>query len=256
MAGPVPVPRGEDPLVQRQRRRGLLLLLRLPGQGRRHQLRAGHRAPRLRRCRAPAGRQGRHHHPRGRRRRTGQPAAQGVPRRHGAGHRVVPPAPADLRRRRPGPRLPAQPGLRRRGGAPVPAGMGARRLGRPVPGAGAEPGDGRRGGPRVRQPSRPAAGRLPGPGPLPHLRPVRASGGPRGTGAAGELRPGQVQELQRDADLLQAQDALRPQLGQAGHHQPRTRWWCARGTPTSSGCSARGWSGPWPPAARRWPRST
>ena len=62
--------------------------------------------------------------------RTRQPAAQGLPRRHGAGHRVVPPAPAGRGRRRPGPRLPAQPGLRRRGGAPLPAGMGPRRLGR------------------------------------------------------------------------------------------------------------------------------
>ena len=41
---PVPVPRREDPVVQRERRGGPLLLLRLPGLGRRHQLRAGDRA--------------------------------------------------------------------------------------------------------------------------------------------------------------------------------------------------------------------
>ena len=37
----------------------------------------------------------------------------------------------------------------------------------------------------------------------------------------GQPRPGQVQELRRDADLLQAPDALRPQLGQAGRHRDR-----------------------------------
>ena len=92
--------------------------------------------------------------------------------------------------------------------------------------------------------------------PVPHLRPLGPSGGPRGAGPARQLRPGQVQELDGDADLLQAADPLRPQLGQAGHHQARARWWCARGTPTSSASSRPGWSGPWPPAAPPWPRST
>ena len=46
-------------LVQRERRGGLLLLLRVPGVGRRHQLRAGGRPPRLRRRGPPPGRPGR-----------------------------------------------------------------------------------------------------------------------------------------------------------------------------------------------------
>ena len=110
--------------------------------------------------------------------------------------------------------------------------------------------------PRVRQPPPSAAGRLPGPRPLPHLRSLRSSGGPRGPGAARELRPGQVQELQRDADLLQAKDAVRPQLGQAGHHRLR-RGGGLRGVHRRHrAVRCRCASAPWPPAGRPWPRST
>ena len=135
---------------------------------------------------------------------------------------MVPPAPADRRRRRPGPRLPAQPGLRRRGGAPVPAGVGARRLGRAVPGAGAERGAGRRapasasstGGAGCRTPS--------GPGSCSPSATRPAIRWPSGAGScpAAPTRPS-TRTRSETPDLLQAADPLRPQLGQAGHHQVR-----------------------------------
>ena len=92
--------------------------------------------------------------------------------------------------------------------------------------------------------------------PLPHLRPVRPSGGAGGADPAREQRSGQVQELHRNPDLLQAQDAVRPQLGEEPTSSPRARWWSARGTPTSSASSRSGWSGRWPPVAPPWGTST
>ena len=56
----------------------------------------------------------------------------------------------------------------------------------------------------------------------------------------GSSDPAKYKNSTETPHLLQAPDALRPQLGQAGHHQPRTRSWCARGTPTSSGCFEAG----------------
>ena len=47
-----------------------------------------------------------------------------------------------------------------------------------------------------------------------------------------------------------------PSTGPSRTSSRPTRWWCVRGTPMSSDCSGRAWSAPWPPAARRWPRST
>ena len=75
-------------------------------------------------------------------------------------------------------------------------GLGPRRLGCALPGPGTERGARSRSRARVRQPPRQAAGLLPGPDPVPHLRPVRPPGGPRGPGPPGGHRPGQVQELQ------------------------------------------------------------
>ena len=82
-------------------------------------------------------------------------------------------------------------------------------------------------GPRLRQPPRPGAGLLPGPRALPDLRPFGTPGragrahpaAAARAGAAGAARA-QVQELAGVADLLQAADALRAQLGQARGHRP------------------------------------
>ena len=99
MGGAVPVPRREDGVVLGQRRGGLLLLLRLPGQGRRDPLRAGDRAPRLRRGGRAAGGPGRHplRYDTG----PGRGSASGGRARRGDGEggRLVPPAPAHRPRR-------------------------------------------------------------------------------------------------------------------------------------------------------------
>ena len=113
-------------------------------------------------------------------------------------------------------------GLRRRRGPPVPAGLGPRRLGRARARPGAVRAGAHRHRPGLRQPPGPAPGLLPGPGHLPHLRPLGPAGGPGRPhpAAARRRRDGpapraQVQELGRDGHLLQAPHPLRPQLGQA-----------------------------------------
>ena len=131
LAGAVPVPRREVAVVLGQRRGRALLLLRLRARRRRHHLRAGGRAPRLRRGGGAAGRPGRHPDPlRHRGRLPGAPAPGPAGRGHEPGGRVVPPAPA---RRRPT-RQPARAYLRSRGyDGDVGAGLPAR-AGRPTTG--------------------------------------------------------------------------------------------------------------------------
>ena len=85
-------------------------------------------------------------------------------------------------------------------------------------------------GSRLREPPRPPAGRLPGPGHLPHLRPLGQAHRPRGPHPA---RPGrrrrdgggpgraQVQELPGRPHLRQAPHPVRPQLGQARRDRER-----------------------------------
>ena len=72
----------------------------------------------------------------------------------------------------------------------------------------------------------------------------------------GRLRPGQVQELDGDARSTPSGGPSTPSTGPSRTSSSPARWWCARGTPTSSASSRWGWSGRWPPAARPWPRST
>ena len=226
---PVPVPHREDPLVQRQRRGGLLLLLRLPGLGRRHHLRAGDRAPRLRRRRAAPGRPGRASRST-RTPRRGRTASAGPssstpwsgPSSGTTSGCCARPTPA-----RPGTTC-ARAGYDgevvrqfRLGWAPddwdaLSKRPEALRAGADRLGAG------------LRQPAGPGPGRLPGPGPLPDLRPLGPAGGPGGpdppAAARASRRPdaarAQVQELPGDGHLLQAAHALRAQLGQARRDRP------------------------------------
>ena len=120
-----------------------------------------------------------------------------------------------------GARLPAVAWARRRRRPPVQARLGARRLGRP--------GQGRRHRARaaahdragVRQPPRPHAGLAAGAGAVPDLQRERRGGGDRRARPAGLRRPGEVQELAGDADLLQVEGALRPELGEGRHRGVR-----------------------------------
>ena len=121
----------KTPVVRGQRRRERVLLLRLPGEGRRHHLRRGEGAARLPGRRRVARRQGQHHAPLHRPRpgRGPQEAGQ-AGRRGGQGRRLVPRPPAHRARRRRRPPLPAGAGPRRRRRARVPDRLGPRRLGR------------------------------------------------------------------------------------------------------------------------------
>ena len=154
-------------------------------------------------------------------RRPGQPEAQGRPGRHGAGHRVVPPAAAD---RRP---TPARPGTTcavrgydgevvrrfRLGWAPDgwDALCTALELCEEVL-SGAGLGFVNKRG-RLQDAFR---ARVLFPICDPSGNPV-ALGGP--DPARGGQRPGRSTRTPRDADLLEAPDPLRPQLGQARHHR-------------------------------------
>ena len=260
----MPLPHREDALVQRQRRGGLLLLLRLPGVGRRHHLRARHGPPRLRRRRALPGRPGRHHPARG----PGDRAAttSAAPSCSDAMERavrVVPRAAAALARRRPGPGLPALARLRRRRRAPVPAGLGARRLGRPGQGAAAARERALGLGPRLRQPARPRCRTSSGPGccsrsATPPAVPSRSAGAScrpararhRPTGPSPSTRTRRSRRSTRSAGRSTRS------TGPRRASSPRARSSCARATPTSSAASRPACRGPSPPVAPRWPRST
>ena len=134
---PVPVPHGEDAVVQCQRRGGLLLLLRLPGLGAMPSPSYGRSS--ISTSSTPC---------------AGWPTGPAITLHEdaeaGRGPQarevelldameravgLVPRAFAARARCRPGPGLPALPRLRRRRGATVPAGLGPRRLGRAEPGA-------------------------------------------------------------------------------------------------------------------------
>ena len=140
----------------------------------------------------------------------------------------------DGARRPAGPRLPAHAGHQRRRRR-----AGTSSAGRPTTGtrwsALRLPDDvAARHRPRLPQPPRPAAGRLPRPGAVPDLRRRRRR---RWRSAGGSCRAAtsrEVQELAGDARSTQEQDALRTQLGQGRHRARATRSWCARATPTSS----------------------
>ena len=67
----------------------------------------------------------------------------------------------------------------------------------------------------------------------------------------GSSGPGQVQELDGVAASTPSGAPCTPSTGPSRTSSRPARWWCARATPMSSGCSRWGWSGPWPPAGRR-----
>ncbi len=72
----------------------------------------------------------------------------------------------------------------------------------------------------------------------------------------GSSDPAKYKNSTRDPHLLQAEDPLRPQLGQAGDHHLR-RGGGVRGLHRRHrAVRGRAWSGPWPPVGRPWPRST
>ncbi len=152
----------------------------------------------------------------------GAGAAQAAGRRDGAGGRVVPPAAAGRSRRPRRSRLPPPAGSGRRRRPPVQDRLGARRLGCPQP----RPARASRGaaGHRavVPQQAQQDAGLVPGPGDVPDLLRVGRGAGVRRAGAAGLGRSGEVQELGRDGDLQQVQDAVRTELGQGRHRQVRS----------------------------------
>ncbi len=152
----------------------------------------------------------------------GSIAAQVARRRDGQCGRVVPPTSAHIARCARGARLPAPPRSVRRRGPSVQARVGARRLGRPVP----RPEDaGRRVArhrPRLHQQGRPPAGLVPRPGDVPDLHRERRAGGLRRPHHARQQRPGEVQELVRDAHLRQVEDAVRTALGQGRHRRCRS----------------------------------
>ena len=168
-----------------------------------------------------------------------------------------------LARRRTGPRLPALARLRRRRRAPVPPGLGARRLGRPGHVARAPRERPVRLGPRLRQPARPGAGLLPGPRPVPDLRPLRAPGRPRRAHPAAAARarrrpigPSPSTRTPRSRRSTRSAGRSTRSTGPRRVSSRRARSWCARATPTSSAASRPACRGPSPPAAPRWPRST
>ena len=229
----VPVPRREDAVVQRARADRPLLLLRLRPVGRRHHVRRADPPARLRRRRRVPRRQSRHPtdlhdvEPVG-----GAAAAQAADRRDGDGGRVVPPPVARGPGRPAGTRLPAQPrpvGRRRQG---VPPRLGAGRVGC----AGAPLGHRQRAVARhrvgLRQSHGADAGRLSGADPVPDLRRQRRRRRRRRAGAAGLERPGEVQELAGDADLLEVARRCTDSTGRRPTSPTTTRSSCARATPT------------------------
>ena len=198
----VPVPRREDAVVLREREARPLQLLRLQRRRRRHHLRPGDRAPRLRRRRRVAGRPGRHQAALHERRRGPRPPAphscwsRPWSRRSTGTTSACSTAPdarpaRDYLRSR---------GHRRRRRAPLPARLGARRLGRARPGPAACPTTCARdtGLGFVNRRDR-LQDCVPGPGAVPDLRRGRRRRRLRRPDPARQRRPGEVQELARDA---------------------------------------------------------
>ena len=254
---PVPVPRRAHAQLLGERRAGSVLLLRLRGQGRRVPLRAGRRAPRLRRSGGVAGQPRRHHppvHDRGRGPRPAPPQAAGGG--DGRRRRVVPPAVADRARRTPGEGLPPQPRHRRRRRPPVPARLGAGRLGR----AGA----GRRARPDVLRDAGLAFSnrrdRMQDAFRARVIFPIfNEVGDPVAFGGRvlpGSKDPAKYKNSPETPIYTKSQDALRPELGQGRRRADRP----GRGVRGLHGRDrvppGRRRRGPSPPAARPSPRST
>ena len=202
----VPVPRREEPVVQRPRGDRPVQVLRLrPGAATCSRSSQQTRPRRLRRRRRVPRGQGRHAAHLHRRRAVGgavaaQAARRGDDRRRSSGTTV------GCSRIRP----PARPATTCAvAGSPAtwPASSGS--AGRPTTGTRSSRGAGVDGellrtiGLAFTQPARPDAGRLPGAGAVPDLLRHRRGGGDRRPRPAGFERPGEVQELAGDADLRQ-----------------------------------------------------
>ena len=141
----------------------------------------------------------------------------------------------DRPRRPSGPRLPAQSRVWRRRRPPVQARLGARRLGRAVARARRCP-SGRAAGQSVWRSATGATSmqdsfraRVH----VPDLLRVGRGGGVRRADPAGlaTIRRS-TRTRPRPPIYTQVQGAVRPQLGQGRHRPQPTRWWCARATPT------------------------
>ena len=191
----------------------------------------------------------------------GQPAPQGVPRRHGAGHRVVPPAPAD---RRP---TPARPGTTCAAGATTARSCaGSGWAGPPTTGTRcARPSRLQRGGRR----RAPASGSSTG---------GAGSRTPSGPGSSSRSATPRAARWPSGGRILPPAGQRRPEPSTRTPPRPRSTPSAAPSTPSTGpsrtiiahrrGGGVRGvhrrhrvlpgraCRGPWPPAAPPWPRST
>ena len=223
----LPVPRGEVGLVQRERRGGPLLLLRLPGVGRRHHASCGpsRGATSSRRSSgwrpAPASRPQRRRRPA-----TGQRPrrAGGARRGHGRAvdfyhERLLKGADAGQARQYLRSR-----GLRRRRRAAASASAGRRTAATNSYGRRSALGRSSLAGRARRRGQLRPAETLPGPGDLPDLRPVGQGHRPRRPAsfpASADGAAAEVPQLHRDPHLLQTPHPLRAQLGAPGDRAGR-----------------------------------
>ena len=262
MGRSLPVPRREDAVVQRQRRRGPLLLLRLPGQSETPSAsyeRSSTSTSRRRCASWPIG-------PGSRCTRTRRPEpTTGV--EHNSWRRWSAPCPGTTsgssRRRTPGRRgTTCARGLRRRGGAAVPAGMGARGLGRAERLArGYRPACSNRAGLAFVNRRGPAQDAFRGAGLVPHLRPVRPPspwGASARPGAAAGTVPESPSTRTRPRRPIYAKRRTLYALNWAKHDVIAIgRGRGLRGVHRRHRLlPRRGSLAPWRRAGRRWPRTT
>ena len=259
--GPLPLPRREEPVLQRPPGRRRLALLRLRRGRRRHLLPPEDRPPHLRRGGRAAGRQARHGAAlRGRRRPPARGAAWAGRARLIEAHRVAAEFYADAAGQpaaTPGPAATSCASA----ASTVPRPRTLRRRVRPARRRGADRPPARQGVQRRRD-RRPAAwpaagqrglydrfrGRL--------VWPIRdITGDVVGLRRAPPLRRrpdrGQVPQHLRDADLQEVQRPLRPRPGQEARSRATGRRWWSRATPTSWPATSPASRPPSPRAARR-----
>ena len=224
VGGPVPVPRREDAVVQRQPGARPLPLLGLPGARRRDHVRPGGRSTSTSSARSsswPAGPASRSATPT----RTRARAASAGPGSCGRWSRRSTGTTSGCCRRPDAAvarKYLRERGLTRRGGAGVPHRVGARGVGRDGEGAQAPRRRRARHGARLPQQERPTDRCLPGTDPVPDLRRQRRCGGVRRTGDARGRGP-EVQEHPGDRAVPEVEAPLRPELVEGPHRQRRPR---------------------------------